>query len=125
MHANAMLVRPASTRAVQEQFDALFQMQPTCKRQGRSRSLVASAFWSTSPGVADRSDNVAEKMDRLVAAVERSREGGRRHRRLDRGEELENVVKLAEELPVRRRGQLRYPVLKRLGWDRIQSEQGG
>ncbi|MDE0038918.1 MAG: hypothetical protein OXU77_15410 [Gammaproteobacteria bacterium] len=72
--------------------------------------------------MADRSDNVAGKMDRLVAAVERSREGGRRHRRLDRGEELENVVKLAEELPVRRRGQSRYPVLKRLGWDRIQSE---
>ncbi|MCY3621141.1 MAG: hypothetical protein OXH68_05430 [Gammaproteobacteria bacterium] len=72
--------------------------------------------------MADRSDNVAEKIDRLVTAVERSRDSGRRHRRLDRGEELEHVVKLADELPRRRRGRLRYPVLKRLGWNRIQSE---
>lgn len=65
----------------------------------------------------DRADNVAAKMDRLVAAVERSRAP---QRRLDRGEELENVIKLAEEFPARGRGQLRYPVLKRLGWNFIQ-----
>lgn len=69
-------------------------------------------------GVEDKRDNVAEKMDRLVAAVARSRERGPTQRRLDRGEQLENVIRLAEEFPVRRRGQLRYPVLKRLGWNK-------
>lgn len=57
-------------------------------------------------------------MDRLVASVDRSREHRRPQRRLDRGEELENVIGLAEEFPARRRGQLRYPVLKRIGWNK-------
>ena len=69
-------------------------------------------------GVDDKRDNVAERMDRLVASVERSREPWCPQRRLDRGEELENVIRLAEEFPAHRRGQLRYPVLKRIGWSK-------
>ena len=34
------LVRLASTRAVQEQFEAIFHLQPECEHQVRSRSLV-------------------------------------------------------------------------------------
>ena len=34
------LVRLASTRAVQVQFEAIFHLQPECEHQGRSRSLV-------------------------------------------------------------------------------------
>lgn len=74
--------------------------------------------WDNSRGVEDERDNVAERMDRLVASVERSRERRRPQRRLDRGEELENVIRLAEEFPAHRRGQLRYPVLKRIGWNK-------
>ena len=74
--------------------------------------------WGNSRGVEDKRDNVGERMDRLVASVVRSRERRPPQRPLDRGEELENVIRLAEEFPAHRRGQLRYPVLKRIGWNK-------
>ena len=58
--------------------------------------------------------DVAEKMARLVSAVERSRARPRTQPRLPRGEELEAVIELAELFPMRPRAPLSYPVLKRL-----------
>lgn len=52
-------------------------------------------------------------MARLVTAVERSRaqDQPRKHRV---GEELQAVIELAEQFPPSARGEMRYPVLKRL-----------
>ena len=64
--------------------------------------------------MADKGDRVAEKMARLVSVVERTRaEPGPRSRR-SAGENLQAVIELAEQFPLRARSELRYPVLKRL-----------
>lgn len=61
------------------------------------------------------STEVEERMARLASAVERSRAEARSRPRRPAGEELEDVIRLAEEFPPPvRRGELRYPVLKRL-----------
>ena len=61
-----------------------------------------------------RANKVAEKMARLVAVVERSRTDPDPQPRRSRGEELEAVIELAEQFPMRACGELHYPVLKRL-----------
>ncbi len=61
------------------------------------------------------SAEVGERMARLASAVERARAEARSRPRRPVGEELEAVIRLGEEFPAPvRRGELRYPVLKRL-----------
>lgn len=60
------------------------------------------------------SEDVAERMARLVTAVERSRAEDQPSRRQAVGEELQAVIELAEHFPTGARREMRYPVLKRL-----------
>lgn len=58
--------------------------------------------------------NVADRMARLVRAVERSRTEPTPHPRRTPGEELMAVLELADQFPKPAKTELRYPVLKRL-----------
>ena len=60
------------------------------------------------------SEDVADRMARLVTAVERSRAEGRPRKRRPVGQELQAVIEVAEQFPPGARRGMGYPVLKRL-----------